>query len=126
MLLCVASVILGLAFFGPNMNRTTRTLTYSQFRQAWDQGRIVTDDPKRPLKVVTSDTAYDAVIVGWENPPLVEPKDAVKKRSDFQVRVNLDLQGGQIRDNIQAALTQHFSSFRQAEDRNIRTHMVLE
>jgi cell division protease FtsH len=97
-LLCVASVILGLAFFGPNMNRTTRTLTYAQFRQAWDQGRIVTDDPKRPLKVVTSDTAYDAVIVGWENPPLVEPKDAVKKRGDFQVRVNLDLQGDQIRD----------------------------
>jgi cell division protease FtsH len=94
----VASVILGLAFFGPNMNRTTRTLTYAQFRQAWDQGRIVTDDPKRPLKVVTSDTAYDAVIVGWENPPLVEPKDAVKKRGDFQVRVNLDLQGDQIRD----------------------------
>jgi cell division protease FtsH len=97
-LLCVASVILGLAFFGPNMSKSSRTLNYAQFRQAWDQGRIITDDPKRPLKVVTSDTAYDAVIVGWENPPLVEPKDAVKKRSDFQVRVNLDLQGDQIRD----------------------------
>jgi cell division protease FtsH len=99
-LLGVASVILGLAFFGPSMNKTSKTLTYAQFRQAWDQGRIVTDDPKRPLKVVTSDTAYDAVIVGWENPQMVEPKDVQKKRSDFQVRVNLDLQGNQIRDLI--------------------------
>ncbi len=97
-LLCVASVILGLAFFGPNMNKTSRTLTYAQFRQAWDQGRIVTDDTKRPLKVLRNEASYDAVIVGWENPPLVEPKNSVKKRSDFQVRVNLDLQGDQIRD----------------------------
>ena len=97
-LLGVASVILGLAFFSPSVGKTARTLTYSQFRQAWDQGRIVTDDPKRPLKVVTSDTAYDAVIQGWENPPLIAPKDAEKKRSDFQVRVNLDLHHEQIRD----------------------------
>jgi len=99
-LLGVASVILGLAFFGPNMNKTSRTLTYSEFRQAWDQGRIVTDDAKRPLKVVTSDTAYDAVIIGWENPPLVKPKEPETKRGDFQVRVNLDLQGDQIRDML--------------------------
>jgi hypothetical protein len=95
-LLGVASVILGLAFFGPSMNKSSKALTYAQFREAWDQGRIVTDDPKRPLKVVTSDSAYDAVIIGWENPRLVEPKDAERKRSDFQVRVNLDLQGDQI------------------------------
>ncbi len=96
----LASVILGLAFFGPAMNKTSKTLTYAQFRQAWDQGRIVTDDPKRPLKVVTSDTAYDAVIVGWENPRLVEPKDAERKRSDFRVEVNLDFQGDQIREML--------------------------
>ena len=100
MLLSVASVILGLAFFGPNMNKTSRTLNYSEFRQAWDQGRIVTDDTKRPLKVVTSDTAYDAVIIGWEKPRLVKPKTPETKRNDFQVRVNLDLQGEQIRDML--------------------------
>jgi len=103
-LLSVASVILGLAFFSPNMGKSTRTLTYAQFRQAWDQGRIVTDDAKRPLKVVTSDTAYDAVIVGWENPPLVEPKDAVKKRSDFQVRVNFDVQSDVIKSLLDQGL----------------------
>ncbi|RPJ35871.1 MAG: ATP-dependent zinc metalloprotease FtsH [Verrucomicrobiaceae bacterium] len=86
------------------MGKSTRTLTYAQFRQAWDQGRIVTDDAKRPLKVVTSDTAYDAVIVGWENPPLVEPKDAVKKRSDFQVRVNFDVQSDVIKSLLDQGL----------------------
>jgi cell division protease FtsH len=97
-LLVVASVILGLAFFGPSSGKSAKAMTYAEFRMAWDQGRVITDDPKRPLKVVTSDTAYDAVIVGWANPQLVAPKDATRNRTDFQVRVNLDLQGDQIRD----------------------------
>ena len=97
-LLGVASVILGLAFFGPSANKGAKTLTYSQFREAWDQNRVVTDDPKRPLKVVTSDTAYDAVISGWVNPPLAKPENPETKTSDFQARVNLDLQAAQIRD----------------------------
>ena len=97
-LLGIASVILGLAFFGPSTNKGAKTLTYSQFREAWDQDRVVTDDPKRPLKVVTSDTAYDAVISGWVNPPLAKPENPETKTSDFQVRVNLDLQAAQIRD----------------------------
>jgi len=97
-LLGVASVILGLAFFGPSGSRGTDTLTYAQFREAWDQGLIVTDNPKRPLKVVTADTAYDAVITGWKNPPLQKPDHPQTKRSDFLVRVNLDLQASQIRD----------------------------
>jgi cell division protease FtsH len=97
-LLGVASVILGLAFFSPSVGKTARTLNYSQFRQAWDQGRIVTDDPKRPLKVLRNQASQDAVIQGWENPPLIEPKDAEKKRSDFQVRVNLDFHREQIHD----------------------------
>ncbi len=99
-LFTVASVILGIAFFGPSMNKATKDLTYAQFREAWDQGRIVTDDAKRPLKVVTSDTAYDAVITGWETPKLVEAKDAERKRSDFRVEVNLDLQGQEIKDML--------------------------
>ncbi len=97
-LFAVASVILGLAFFGPAMNKTTKTLTYSQFRQAWDQGRIVTDDPSRPLKVITSDSPYDAIIVGFESPPLEKPKDPQVDTSDFRVLVDLDLQGTMIRD----------------------------
>ncbi len=94
-LLGVASVILGLAFFGPSANKNVKTFTYSQFREAWDQDRVVTADPKRPLKVVTSDTAYDAVISGWVNPPLEKPDNPEIKTTDFQVRVNLD---SQIRD----------------------------
>jgi len=97
-LLCVAAVILGLALFGPNMSNSVSTRTYSEFRQAWDQGRVIMDDAKRPLKVVTSDTAYDAVITGWEKQALVEPKEPTKKREDFQVRVNLEFQGDQIRE----------------------------
>lgn len=97
-LLSVASVILGLAFFQPNMSNAPQPLNYSDFRRAWDQGRVVTDDAKLPLKVVTSDTAYDAVIIGWQKPQLVKPENPEFKRGDFQVRVDLDLQGDQIRE----------------------------
>ena len=99
-LLGVAAIILGLAFFGPAMNKSAKVLSYSQFRQAWDQERIITDDPKRPLKVVTSDSAYDATISGWEKPPMVPPKDPQIKRTTFRVLVNLDLQGDQLRDML--------------------------
>ncbi|MEN9535062.1 MAG: hypothetical protein RIR37_335, partial [Verrucomicrobiota bacterium] len=91
-----AAAVFGLALFGPNMSQTSRTLSYSQFRQAWDQGRIITDDAKRPLKVVTTDTAYDASITGWEMPAMQMPKEPIKQRSNFRVVLNLDLQGKQV------------------------------
>jgi cell division protease FtsH len=99
-LFSVASVILGLAFFGPAMNKTAKVLTFSQFREAWDQGRIVTDDTKRPLMVVTGDNPYDAIIEGWETPKMVEEKDAERKLTDFRVAVNLELQGQEIKDML--------------------------
>ena len=97
-LLSIASVILGLAFFGPSGKRDAQSFTYAQFRQAWDQGRVITDDPKRPLKVVTSDSAHDAAISGWVNPRMVEPENPQISIRDFQVRVNMTLYGKDVRE----------------------------
>ncbi len=97
-LLAVASVILGLAMFGTPMGKSPKTITYSEFRKAWDQGRVVFDDSKKPLKVITSDTAFDAAIVGHMKPELVAPKPPDIKRGDFRVRVNMELQGGEIKE----------------------------
>jgi cell division protease FtsH len=97
-LLCVASVILGLAFFGPSTKRDTQSITYAQFRQAWDQGLVVTEDPKRPLNVITSDTPNDAVISGWMNPRMVEPENPERVTRDFQVRVNMTLHREELRE----------------------------
>jgi len=95
-LLGVAAVILGVAFY-PGINKTVDVISYSEFRQAFDQGRIVVDDPKHPLKVVTNESAYDGTITGWKTPEMQKPKDPQIKRSEFRVPVNLDLQGEQIR-----------------------------
>ncbi len=103
-LFAVASVILGLAFFGKDMSQSAKNLTYSQFRQAWDQGRILTDDAQRPLKVVTTDTAYDATITGWEAPPLVEPKDPHVEVTHFRVPVNFDVQAEEIKELLDGDL----------------------
>ena len=93
-LLSVATVILGVAFL-TNSNKSAIPMTYSQFRQAWDQGRIVVDNPKQALKVITTDASYDATITGWVTPELQAPKsDAPKK--DFRVPVNFALQRDEI------------------------------
>jgi len=97
----VAAGILALAIFNPMGNRSAKILTYAQFKQAWDQGRVLTDDPKnRPLKVVTSETAYDAVITGWVAAEYAKPGNADKQTKSFRVEVNLELQGGDIRDML--------------------------
>ena len=86
-LFSVASVILALAFFGPAMNKSVKTMTYAEFRKAWDQDRIEFRDPKDPLKVITTDNPYDAMIVGMVKPELiVDPKDKEKKRERFSCR----------------------------------------
>ncbi len=100
----LATVILGVAFFNPITKGVVKPLTYSQFRQAWDQERIVLNDPKRPLKVITTDTSFDATITGWINPAAPDLKPDSPKE-DFQVPVNLTLQREEINellgDNIQ-------------------------
>ena len=95
-LLGVAAVILGIAFF-PGLNKSVEEISYSAFRQAWDQGRVVLDDQKHPLKVVTNESAYDGTITGWMYPEMQKPKDPQIKTTTFRVPVNLDLQGDQIR-----------------------------
>ncbi len=96
----LAALILGAALFGPQMNQKAEPLKYADFRQKLDQGLVVLNDPDHPLKVVTSDSAYDATITGWVNPAPIKPKDAdaVVETSYFKVAVNLDLQGEEIRE----------------------------
>jgi cell division protease FtsH len=97
-LLSVAMLILGVAFFGPAMNKTVKSLSYPEFRQAWEQGRVVVADAKQPFKVVTTDTAYDAKITGWVTPKMEVPKDAQIQSTTFRVPVNLSLQGEKVRE----------------------------
>ncbi len=95
----LATVILGIAFLNPLTNKVVKQMTYAQFREALEQGRVVSKGKDQELKIVTTDTSYDATIKGYvipEAPPLKD--DAPKK--DFQVPVNLTLQ----REEINALL----------------------
>jgi cell division protease FtsH len=95
-LLSVATIILGVAFL-TNTNKAVSPMTYSQFRQAWDQGRIVVDNSKQPLKVITTDTSFDATISGWVSPEILTPKTEAQKK-DFRVLVNFALQRNEINE----------------------------
>lgn len=99
-LFSIAILILGVALFGPNLNEKATILSYSEFREKLDQGLVVLDKPKLPLKVVTSDTAYDATITGYMQAPMVKPDEnnRILETSDIRVPVNLTLQGQEIRE----------------------------
>ena len=97
-LFSLAILILGVAFFGPQMNPQAQPMSYSEFRTAFDQGRVVLNEKERPLSVITSDTAYDAKITGWIEPKLVESESSRSIETDFRVPVNIDLRGEEIRD----------------------------
>jgi|TARA_B110000037_G_scaffold222789_1_gene299568 cell division protease FtsH len=99
-LFSIAILILGVALFGPNLNEKATILSYSEFREKLDQGLVVLDKPKLPLKVVTSDTAYDATITGYMQAPMVKPDEnnRILETSDIRVPVNLTLQGEEIRE----------------------------
>ena len=64
-LLGVAFLILGLAFLQSPMSASSQQMTYAQFKKAWDQGLVITDDPKHALEVTTGDSPYNAVIHGF-------------------------------------------------------------
>jgi cell division protease FtsH len=97
-LVSVAAVILGVALLGnPMGNRQIKEMTYAQFREAWDQERIVINNSKQPLKVITTDSPFNATISGWITPELAEPP-ANTPRQDFQVPVNLTVQQDELND----------------------------
>ncbi len=87
-LFSLAILILGIAFWGPQMNQQAKSLSYSEFRIKLDQGLVVLDKPKeQPLKVVTSDSAYDAKITGYVKPALEKPSESEQqiRKDDFSV-----------------------------------------
>ena len=90
-LLSVALLILGIAVVNPNgFNGRTTELSYPEFREAWDQGRVITKDQKKfPFKVVTKDSPYTAVISGWLSPQMKAPSTPETDSYKFKVPVNL-------------------------------------
>jgi cell division protease FtsH len=63
-LLGAAFLILGLAFFNTGVGTAAQPMTYAEFKKKWDQGLVVADEAKYPLKVTTRD-AYNAQITGY-------------------------------------------------------------
>jgi cell division protease FtsH len=96
----VAILILGVGIFADDMSAKATKISYSQFRTAFDQGRVLMDNPKKPLSVVTSDTAFDAKITGWMEPELEKPKAGTEsiRETDFQVPVNIELRRDDVRE----------------------------
>jgi cell division protease FtsH len=89
-LLSIALLILGYAvFMGGSFATKAEELSYSQFREIYDQGRVILGDEKKPLEVVTRDSPYVANIRGWIKPlPKTDP-NAPKVRQPFRVLVDL-------------------------------------
>jgi cell division protease FtsH len=80
-----AIVILCIAYFSPNLTSNAENLSYSEFRKAWDQGRVVTGNKEKPLVIVTVDSSNDVTIKGWMEPEQVPTHNATFTDRDFEV-----------------------------------------
>ena len=97
-LFAIASIILAIAFFNPGADGNKQLLKYSTFKEAWDQGRVITGNNEKPLNVFTTDSSHDATIEGWMTPKLIKPKNPVIESGEFRVPVNLQLQREEVKD----------------------------
>lgn len=95
----VTTAVLVAAFVSSNPSNEQNQFTYAEFRKAYDQGRVLLNDPDKPFFVKTSDTSpVDAVITGWVKPELIKPSNPDIVKIDFKVPVNLDLNQKEIKD----------------------------
>jgi cell division protease FtsH len=93
----VAILILGYAMLR-NPGGSAKSLEYYQFHKFWDQGRVITNDDKHPLKILTDESPSDATISGWLQPPMKAPDAGAKtKRVVFQVPVNTGREAEEIK-----------------------------
>jgi cell division protease FtsH len=91
-LLGVALLVLSIAYFNADsFGGKTKLMSYSEFRGYYDQGLVVTDNPKQPFEVVTRDSLYIANINGWLKPSPARDTNAAKQRSSFQVPIDIIL-----------------------------------
>jgi cell division protease FtsH len=94
-LLGVALLVLSIAYFNTDsFGGKTKQLSYNEFRNAYDQGLVVTDDTRRPFEVVTRDSLYIATVNGWLKPAPARDTNAAKQRTSFQVPVDIVLNQG--------------------------------
>ncbi|MDA0765250.1 MAG: ATP-dependent zinc metalloprotease FtsH [Verrucomicrobia bacterium] len=67
-----------------------QSLSYSEFETLMRENKVVLDNPKMPLEIVTSESSFNAEIVGYSvSEPLVIKKDGAPR--EVRVRVNLDM-----------------------------------
>ena len=91
-LLGLALLVLSFAYFNTeSFGGKTKQMSFSEFRKAYDQGLVVTNDAKRPFEVVTRDSLYIASVSGWIQPAPARDLNATKQRSLFQVPVDIVL-----------------------------------
>ncbi|BCU77489.1 ATP-dependent zinc metalloprotease FtsH [Luteolibacter sp. LG18] len=96
--LTVALLILGVAFLNPNLGGSSRTIAYPEFREAWDQGRVILNDQKKyPFKIVTKESYANALITGWMQPKLVRPEKAQTEDYAFKVLANQTVDEGDLK-----------------------------
>lgn len=94
-LLGVALLVLSIAYFNTDsFGGKTKQLSYNEFRNAYDQGLVVTDDTRRPFEVVTRDSLYIATVNGWLKPAPARDTNAAKQRTSFQVPIDIVLNQG--------------------------------
>jgi cell division protease FtsH len=91
-LVSIALIVLSFAYFnGDRIGGKVKEYSYEEFRLIYDSDLVIKDDPKRPLEIITKDSAYLKIVSGWHRPIPKEDTAAPLQRRFFQIPINLQL-----------------------------------
>ncbi|HAO95450.1 MAG TPA: hypothetical protein DCQ96_05275, partial [Verrucomicrobiales bacterium] len=76
--------------FGNKGKGKGRPISFTQFKRSLEDGKVILDDTRFKLEVVTTEGAFDAQIVGWHQNNGTYDLGATEA---FTIRINLDLDG---------------------------------
>ena len=89
LLFAMAFGLLAIAFSNKG-NGKGRPISFTQFKQSLEDGKVILGDDRYKLEVVTTEAAFNAQIVGWYQDGGTFELGSLE---DFTIRINLDLDG---------------------------------
>ena len=88
-LFAIALGLLTVALAGNGKNKG-RPISFVEFKEGLETGKVILGDPRFKLEVVTGEAAFTAQIVGWQRD---EGAFDLGPLEAFKIRINLDLDG---------------------------------
>ena len=100
LLFAMALGLLAIAFANKG-NGKGKPISFNQFKKSLEDGKVILGNPRFKLEVVTTEAAFNAQIVGWQQETALFNLGAPE---EFRIRINLDLDGPKLNRLVGSAV----------------------